>query len=323
MQPIGIEINLKHMLMKFLYGVSLSVLFLLFSCNNNGGKNTPVVQDTVTADTAVTTSDTIAAPPVTPALAYHLISRDSLKQIKDSFSKEDMKLIAAINRVDPDIILRPDSLIVPADLTQPYDHYFSFPNEVPFLQQINKIIFFSYPTQTFAAYKNGVLELEGPTSMGKAKTKTPRGLFFTNWKSKESISTSNSEWILKWNFNVANKMGVGFHQYQLPGYPASHSCMRLREEDAKQLYGWADQWVLTPDGGSVTIHGTPVIVFGMYPFGERRPWRNLENDGNYLNISAEEIQEVTQPHLDEILAKQEKRMAWEAGKDTDRTTAHR
>jgi hypothetical protein len=30
---------------------------------------------------------------------------------------------------------------------------------------------------------------------------------------------------LRWNFNIENKLGVGWHS--LPGYPASHSCLRL------------------------------------------------------------------------------------------------
>jgi hypothetical protein len=45
---------------------------------------------------------------------------------------------------------------------------------------------------------------------------------------------------LRWNFNIENKLGVGWHS--LPGYPASHSCLRL--EDAKLLYEWADEWQL-------------------------------------------------------------------------------
>jgi hypothetical protein len=66
--------------------------------------------------------------------------------------------------------------------------------------------------------------------MGREKIKLQLVCFFTNWKAEETTSTFNDEG-LKWNFNIANKLGVGFHQYSLPGYP-SHSCLRLQERDA-------------------------------------------------------------------------------------------
>ena len=84
-------------------------------------------------------------------------------------------------------------------------------------------------------------------------------MYFTNWKAEQTTSTFNDEWDLKWNFNIENKEGIGFHQYALPGYPASHSCLRLKEADAKYLYTFADQWELkgTDD---IKAKGTPVIV---------------------------------------------------------------
>src|SRR5690606_1839885 len=124
--------------------------------------------------------------------------------------------------------------------------------------------------------------------MGRKSSKTPTGLFFTNWKSKRSVSTVDDEWILKWNFNVHNKWGVGFHEYALPGYPASHSCMRLLSEDAQFLYNWADQWILKNDQVQLA-HGTPVIIFGAYPFGEPRPWFKMVADPKALDIPVDTL----------------------------------
>jgi hypothetical protein len=51
------------------------------------------------------------------------------------------------------------------------------------------------------------------------KHKTPTGLFFTNWKQrKRPVHLMMSG--MRWNFNIENKL-VGWHQYSLPGYPAS------------------------------------------------------------------------------------------------------
>jgi lipoprotein-anchoring transpeptidase ErfK/SrfK len=137
-----------------------------------------------------------------------------------------------------------DSIIVPSDSIADIAFYLPFPLKVAAIKDIDKLIFFSYATQSFAAYENGELIYAGATNMGRKNDPTPTGLFFTNWKAETSTSTFNDEWELKWNFNIENKLGVGWHQYEMPGYPASHSCLRLMEQDAQYLYTWANQWEL-------------------------------------------------------------------------------
>ncbi|MFZ1451498.1 MAG: L,D-transpeptidase, partial [Ferruginibacter sp.] len=176
-----------------------------------------------------------------------------------------LQIILAVNRADKAAFAKMDTVIIPTDMTGDIAYYLPFPLNVSYLADINKIIFFSYPTQTFGTYEKGILMHTGPTNMGRKKDPTPTGLFYANWKAEETISTFNDEWELKWNFNIENKLGVGWHQYSLPGYPASHSCLRLQEKDARYLYEWADQWIL--DGKEIVLaNGTPVIVFGSYNF---------------------------------------------------------
>ena len=238
------------------------------------------------------------------AVTYTLENtKEWLKTNKDSASLE---IAFAVNRTDKDFFTKMDSVIIPTDMSGDIAFYLPFPVEVPYLADVDKVLFFSYPTQTFAAYENGILTYTGPTNMGRKKDPTPTGLFFTNWKAEETISTFDDEWKLLWNFNIENKKGVGFHQYNLPGYPASHSCLRLQEKDAKYLYEWADQWVLVNDE-NVKFKGTPVIVFGSYPFGSSKPWLQLVKDPNALTISTTEIEKVTKPYLETILKEQEKR----------------
>lgn len=106
-------------------------------------------------------------------------------------------------------------------------------------------------------------------------------------------------------------MGVGFHEYELPGYPASHSCLRLLEKDAKYLYKWADEWILK-DKENVKVKGTPVIVFGSYPFGDPKPWYKLVNDPKALDISESELEKETEPFIQKILDNQKVRSGEEA-----------
>jgi hypothetical protein len=232
--------------------------------------------------------------------------QNSTEWLKKNDSNEKLDIVLAANRTDKENLTKIDSVIVPTDLSGDIAYYLPFPFEIDSLQRVDKIILFSYPTQSFATYENGILIRTGPTNMGRAKDKTPTGLFFTNWKAEETTSTFNDEWELKWNFNIENKLGVGFHQYTLPGYPASHSCLRLQEKDAKYLYEWADQWVLA-DEENVKFKGTPVIVYGSYNFDAPKPWLQLLENPKALTITEDEITQIISPYLDEIIKEQEKR----------------
>lgn len=226
----------------------------------------------------------------------------------------NLQIALAVNRTDKAGFTAMDSVIIPADMSGDIAYYLPFPLNVPYLEAIDKIIFFSYPNQTFATYENGVLIYTGPTNMGRKADPTPTGLFFANWKAEKTISTVNDEWELLWNFNIANKDGVGWHQYSMPGYPASHSCLRLQEKDARYLYTWANQWILD-DKEAVLANGTPVIVFGSYNFEAPKPWLQLIINPHALDITADEIEKQTMPYLDKILAEQTKRETIETGKE--------
>ena len=68
-------------------------------------------------------------------------------------------------------------------------------------------------------------------------------------------STVNPAWFLPWYFNFNNKTGHAFHQYELPGLPASHGCVRMLERDAQWLYRWGREWTLDERGWTVTETG--------------------------------------------------------------------
>ena len=245
-----------------------------------------------------------------PAFTYSLVNRKIwLKQNDSLLNEAAMDILQAVNRTDAASLRQLDSIIVPSSFDGDAAFYLHFPMTVSSLAEVSKVLLFSYPTQTFAAYENGELVYSGPTNMGRKKDPTPAGLYFCNWKAEETISTFNDEWELKWNFNIENKEGIGFHQYALPGYPASHSCLRLREQDAKFLYEWAQQWELkgTDD---ILAKGTPVIVFGTYSFDAEKPWKQLVNNPNILNMDGATIDRVIAPVKDTIVAEQQKREAY-------------
>lgn len=235
-------------------------------------------------------------------------ARQWFKKQKDSLDGRQQKIVMTVNRVDMANLPSLDSILVPDDLSGDLVYYLPFPLRLKGLEEISKIIFFSYPSQTFGAYEYGNLVYAGATNMGRKKDPTPTGLYFTNWKAEHTTSTFNDEWELKWNFNIENKEGIGWHQYAMPGYPASHSCLRLFEDDAQHLYKWADEWKLKGTD-SIVLKGTPVIVFGEYPFGSARPWLSLAGDAHALDIKADELEGLVNPHRREIMEAQEKRLA--------------
>jgi hypothetical protein len=80
---------------------------------------------------------------------------------------------------------------------------------------------------------------------------------------------------MRWYFNFGNREGLAFHQYALPGHPASHGCIRLLERDALWLFDWGETWTLDHTGTRIVRPGTTVQILERYDFGGSPPWRSL------------------------------------------------
>lgn len=242
-----------------------------------------------------------------PSINYKLIKSKSYLTLLKEYDTSGVKIILALNRVDKNRIGRLDSLVVPDTILSDFNLYSPFPQRIDLLEKVKKIIIISQSHQAFAIYEFGNLIKWGPASTGKKSTPTPNGLFATNWKSKKTISTDNSDWILKWYFNLENFSGVSIHEYELPGYPASHACVRLLAENSKWIYYWAEQWILTADAENIIAYGTPVIIYGVYDFKKGKPWRLLPTDPEKAKVNVEELETEIEKHLITILTRQDDR----------------
>lgn len=258
--------------------------------------------------------DTTAVKPAPPKpelkIKYEIYATgDSavVKRFMETYTDSQRTIILALNRIDYQNIPIKDTLIVPDTFLTDLFLYSPFPKEMKLLDSIPRILLFSYPIEAFAAYDSGRLIRWGPTSMGKRSTPTPTGLFHTNWKAKETVSTDNEEWILPWYFNLENKRGVSLHQFELPGHPASHACARLRGEDAEWIYYWAEQWIVTDDGESVIAYGTPVIIFGEYDFKEKPPWKAMAVNPDTAKYTEPELENIIKEYMPAIKERQEVR----------------
>lgn len=239
---------------------------------------------------------------------YYPKRGNSYSKLIRKFGQNGTDIILALNRIDRKNLKRRDTLIVPDTIVTDHRYYSPFPVKFEDAFEIPKLILVSQRVQAFAVYQLGNLILWGPTSTGKKEAPTPNGLFHTNWKSKETISTIDDEWILKWYFNLDNFEGVSLHQYEMPGYPASHSCVRFYEKDAEWIYNWADQWIVTADEESILAYGTPVIIFDEYDYDSPKPWKELVSDPENAKVSLNEIEDELDDYLDMILERKKKRI---------------
>jgi lipoprotein-anchoring transpeptidase ErfK/SrfK len=272
------------------------LICILYSCQGQKAEeiktNENPLHDAILKNDTSTAADSAATILTELNINYklHKLNDSILNEFKDTYSDSAWKIICAINRIDPNRLHRADSIVIPDTITADIMDYSPFPKIISQSAYNNKIIFVSYSIQAFALYRNDSLIRWGPVSMGAKKTTTPTGLYHTNWKSKRQISSEDSTWILNWYFNINNLTGVSFHEYDLPGFPASHSCIRMRKEDAEFLYYFAQQWKLNETGREVITQGTPVIIFGTYPWGKTRPWFHLSRDNHFLDISKDSLE---------------------------------
>lgn len=242
------------------------------------------------------------------AMIFPAKKKDSvMAAFKDKFSKEERYTILALNRLDMENAWRADTLMIPNKIETDFLKYSPFPRQLDIAKDVKKLVLFSYPIQAYAAYENGNLVKWGPSSMGKKAAKTKTGLMFTNWKKELAISTVDSSWKLPYNFNIHNTLGIGWHQYDLPGYPASHSCLRLLMDDAKWMFNFGEQWVLNKGGATVKANGIPVIVFGEYGWGKQKPWKILDKNPKATTLTVEQLTAEIQPFKEKILKEQKNR----------------
>jgi L,D-transpeptidase catalytic domain len=108
------------------------------------------------------------------------------------------------------------------------------------------VVIISLADQSLSAYRNGIRIARSSISSGAKGRRTPTGVFtilekeVTHYSSKYHHAPMPFMQRLTWQ-------GIALHGGDLPGYPASHGCIRLPHEFAKHLY-------------AITTRGTTVIV---------------------------------------------------------------
>ena len=208
----------------------------------------------------------------------------TLAALAKRFTPGQIDLLEKLNRRDREHLLRLEpvvpGLVAPATWSDDELVFSPLPQAWTAAELLPKAIVVDQVMQVFGAYENGRLVRWGPVSSGRRDTPTPEGSFSLPWRARSRRSTDNAAWLLEWYFNFVNERGVSFHQFELPGYAASHACVRLLERDAKWLYKWGDEWTLDDTRRHVTATGTPVLIAGAPRYDGMPPW----TDVNLLSV---------------------------------------
>ncbi len=181
-------------------------------------------------------------------------------------------LLSKLNRADRRGLAALGQIVVPEVWDENEREYGPFWRWEEALGAYPKALIADLGLQALGAYEDGELVHWGPISSGTRIHPTPPGAYHLNWKSRGRRSTVNPEWYLPYSFNFDSREGLSLHAYALPGRPASHSCIRLLEPDARWLYEWGEQWMVDENDGVVVRNGTPLWIEGQYAFGSPPPW---------------------------------------------------
>jgi len=143
-------------------------------------------------------------------------------------------LFMKINRYDRKYIPKGKTVLLPVDIEKASE-YIPIPQVLDDSRGEREIRVY-LTLQYFGAYEDGKLLFWGPVSSGKKSRPTWPGKFSVNFKQryKRSIKYHNAP--MPYSINYSG--GYFIHEQSLPGYPASHGCIRLLMTDAKKLFNW-------------------------------------------------------------------------------------
>ena len=108
------------------------------------------------------------------------------------------------------------------------------------------MVLVSVPEQTMHVYRNGILIGRSTVSTGSKGHATPGGVFEILEKKQEHYSKKYNNAPMP-NMQRLTWTGIAMHSGNLPGYPASHGCIRMPFDFSQLLFS------ATAKGGTVVV----------------------------------------------------------------------
>lgn len=211
------------------------------------------------------------------------------KETLESLFGDRWQDVARFNRIDRRHAWPGATLKVPRRL-EDIEGFSPLPAEYPEAEKDEKFILIDQTEQFLGAYEYGRLVFSFPTATGDRRYKTPTGNFRITAYSRNHMSSiykiekTNIPYPMHYALRfMISKRGVAYwiHGRDIPGYPASHGCVGLYDEEmqkkyyrnpehplldaAKTLYEWAIAG--NPDDSRLRIlkNGPRVLITGRPP----------------------------------------------------------
>jgi hypothetical protein len=147
------------------------------------------------------------------------------------------------------------------------------------------MVLVSVPEQTMHVYRNGILIGRSSVSTGTQGHATPGGVFTILEKKQEHRSKKYNNAPMP-NMQRLTWTGIAMHSGQLPGYPASHGCIRLPYDFSQLLFSATTKGgtVVVGDGKTPTPHlaSSPGVMLAPSDFSPEmlRPLADDDYDWN-------------------------------------------
>jgi len=296
------------------------LLILIYSCGNesskdNSNENDKVMNNELSKE-EIKTQDSIKRIKLIESheekydkINYKTVIIENKEILNDilskyGFSKENQlnnKVFITLNRKETKYLRVGDTCVIPDKIVDENKAYSCFPHYYPEASHLEKLIVVSNYYQSYACYEKGELVRFAACNTGKEKTPTFPGRYALVWKERKRRSSLDSTWIMPFTFNFHRYAGNAFHQFEMPGYAASHSCIRQFLNDAEWLYNWG-KGVKVENGKQLWLSGTPVIIFGVpdYSLKKSGPWKYLKNNKERpfeLDYDPMEVEEALIPFV--------------------------
>ncbi|MFM7156526.1 MAG: L,D-transpeptidase, partial [Bacteroidota bacterium] len=199
-----------------------------------------------------------------------------LDSIRRAYRKVDTiqniayRAFITVNRKDLHYFRVGDTVMIPSVLSPNLTDYSIFPSEYHAADSIPKLIMVSNAWQSYACYEYGKLIRFAACNSGEERKATFPGKYALNWRHILRRSSLNSSWILPYTWNFHLQAGSAFHQFDMPGRPVSHSCIRQFRDDARWLFYWGEGAVRDSlKRRYIPFSGTPVIILDMFDFSRK------------------------------------------------------
>jgi lipoprotein-anchoring transpeptidase ErfK/SrfK len=121
-----------------------------------------------------------------------------------------------------------------------------YPNVIQNAQGCEHKVIVDISAQRAFVFIDGQLAFETPVSSASKGRHTPRGTFKVTEKIRSGKRSTIYKSLMPYWMRL-DQSAIGMHTGQLPGYPASHGCVRMPDESARFIFD------LLPKGATVQI----------------------------------------------------------------------